>query len=494
MRAVGGMALELISKPIHELIGLLETRAISAEELVRQFLDRIDQVEPKLKAFISVDREGAIRAAKAADQARSEGRACSRLAGIPVALKDNICTKGIPTTCASKILEGYMSPYDAYVVERLRSEEMVIIGKTNMDEFAMGTSTENSAFFPTRNPWDLSRVPGGSSGGSAAAVASGEVPAALGSDTGGSIRTPAAYCGVVGLKPSYGLVSRYGLVSYASSLDQIGLLTGDVRDCAIMLRVIAGHDSRDSTSVQTEPVDYEANLDEEVAGMVIGLPKEYYGAGIDPKIMELVLEAARTLEGLGVRVEEVSIPTLDYALAAYYVIAPAEASSNLARYDGVRYGCRYDRATDSVSMFMETRGRGLGLEVKRRIIMGTYVLSAGYYDQYYRKAQQVRTLIRRDFERVLQHCDALITPTTPTIAFKLGEKTEDPLSMYMSDVCTVAANLVGIPAISLPCGMHEGCPVGVQLMGRKFDEARLLRIAYAYEQASGLQMKKAPVA
>jgi aspartyl-tRNA(Asn)/glutamyl-tRNA(Gln) amidotransferase subunit A len=485
--------LELISKPVHELIDLLETRAISSEELVGQYLDRIEQVEPTIKAFITVDREGALEAARAVDESRRDGKAPSRLAGIPVAVKDNICTKGMATTCASEILKDFVSPYDAYVIERLRSAGMIIVGKTNMDEFAMGSSTENSAFFPTRNPWDLDRVPGGSSGGSAAAVASGEVPVALGSDTGGSVRTPASYCGVVGLKPTYGLVSRYGLVPYASSLDQVGILAGNVRDCAIMLGAIAGHDPRDSTSVKTERVDYEARLYNDIAGRVVGIPRECFGGPIDPHVTESVYAATKTLERLGARVQEVSIPTLQYALAVYYVIGPAEASASLARYDGVAFGYRYKQAEDSVSMFMETRGRGLGPEVKRRILIGTYVLSEGNYDRYFRKAMQVRTLIKKEFEQALEHCDVLVTPTTPTVAFRLGEKTDDPMSMYMSDMCTVVANLAGVPAVSVPCAKHEGCPIGLQLIGRSLDEALLLNIAYAYEQASGFEIEKASV-
>lgn len=478
---------------MHELIGLLESRAISSEELVGQYLDRIELVEPRLSAFITVDREGALKAAKTVDAARKNGQAPSRLAGIPIAVKDNICTKGIATTCASRILENFIPPYDASVIEKLRAAGMIIIGKTNMDEFAMGSSTENSGFHPTRNPWDLDRVPGGSSGGSAAAVAAGEAPVALGSDTGGSVRTPAAYCGVVGLKPTYGLVSRNGLVPYAASLDQIGVLTADVRDCAIMLGAIAGHDPRDSTSVPVKQVDYEASLGKDPSRRVVGILKGCLGEHIDPHVTESVLAAAKTLERLGVRVEEISMPTLEYALPTYYVLGSAEASSNLARYDGVRYGYRDKQAPDSVSMFMETRGKGLGREVKRRVLMGTYVLSAGHYEQYYRKAQQVRTLIRDDLQKALERCDVLITPTTPTVAFKLGEKTDEPLSMYMSDMCTVVANLAGVPAVSVPCGTHEGCPVGLQLIGRGFDEALLLQIAHAYEQTARHETAKAPV-
>jgi aspartyl-tRNA(Asn)/glutamyl-tRNA(Gln) amidotransferase subunit A len=486
--------LELISKSVHELVHLLESRAISAEELVSQCLSRIEQIDDRVKAFVSVDADGALSAARAVDKARTAGTAPSRLAGIPVAVKDNICTRGMRTTCSSKMLENFVPPYDAHVVERLKAAGMIVIGKTNMDEFAMGSSTENSAISVTRNPWDLARVPGGSSGGSAAAVASGEAPVSLGSDTGGSVRTPAAYCGLVGIKPTYGLISRYGLIPYASSLDQVGLLSADVRDCAVMLGVISGYDHRDSTSVDIGPVDYESRLGRDISGMVIGIPKECLGDGIDTPIRESVTSAARTLESLGAKVVEVSIPSTQYALPVYYVIGPAEASSNLARYDGVRYGYRVDNAPDSVSMFMETRGRGFGSEVKRRIMVGTYVLSAGYYDAYYRKAQQVRTLIRRDFERALQQCDVLITPTTPTTAFLIGEKATDPLSMYMSDVCTVTANLAGIPGLSIPCGWHEGMPIGMQLLGRHFEEPTLLQVAYAYEQATGFEVKKAALA
>lgn len=485
--------MDVIDRPVYELAQLLESGEISAEELVGRFLSRIEEVDGKVGAFVTVDREGALSGARSADEARRAGEAPSRLAGIPVAVKDNMCTRGIETTCASRMLRGFIPPYDAHVVERLKAAGMIVIGKTNLDEFAMGSSTESSALFVTRNPWDLERVPGGSSGGSAAAVAASEVPAALGSDTGGSVRIPAAYCGVVGMKPTYGLVSRYGAVAYASSLDQVGPLTANVRDCAVMLKVIAGHDPRDTMSVDTEIPDYEAQLDCDVDGKVIGLPKQYFAEAVEPGVRDAVLEAAGQLSRLGVRVEEVSLPIVEYALAAYYIIASSEASSNLARFDGVRYGHRAANAVDSVSMFMKSRAEGFGPEVKRRIIMGTFALSAGYFDAYYKKAQQVRALLKRDLDSLFERCDALLTPASPATAFRIGERTGDPMSMYMSDVCTATANLAGIPAISLPCGWQDGLPIGMQLLGRRFGEATLFQLAYAYEQAAGYPSRKAPV-
>ncbi len=486
--------MDVIDRPLYELAHLLESGEVTAEELVVEFLGRIDRVDGKINAFVTVDREGALSGARSADKARRAGEAQSRLAGIPVAVKDNMCTRGIETTCSSKMLRGFIPPYDAHVVERLKAAGMLVIGKTNLDEFAMGSSNESSALFITRNPWNLERVPGGSSGGSAAAVAASEVTAALGSDTGGSVRIPAAFCGIVGMKPTYGLVSRYGVVAYASSLDQVGPLAANVRDCAAMLKVIAGRDPRDSMSIDTAIPDYESQLSCDVSGRVIGLPKQYFAEGVEPGVRDAVLEAARQLSKLGVRVEEVSLPTVEYALAAYYIIASSEASSNLARFDGVRYGHRATGAVDSVSMFMKTRAEAFGPEVKRRIIMGTYSLSAGYYDAYYKKAQQVRSILIRDFDRVFEQCDALLTPTAPTTAFPIGERIDDPMSMYMSDVCTVTANLAGIPAISLPCGWHDDLPIGMQLLGKRFGEATLLQLAYAYEQAAGYPSRRAPVA
>ena len=477
--------MSLVFRPAHELRDLLRRGEITARELVQAFLDRIEKVEPRVGSFLTVCGPSALAEAEAVDAAATgNGAAFSELAGIPVALKDNLSTAQVRTTCASRFLENYVPPYDATVVTRLRQAGLPILGKTNMDEFAMGSSTENSAFQITRNPWHLGRVPGGSSGGSAAAVAAHEVPWALGSDTGGSIRQPAAFCGVVGLKPTYGRVSRFGLVAFASSLDQVGTLTKDVRDAALLLGIISGHDPADSTSVQEPVPDYTAVLGRAIKGLRIGLPREYFVPGMDPEVEQAVREAVRVLEGLGAHVDEVSLPHSEYALATYYLIATSEASSNLARYDGVRYGYRSKLARDSVEMFENSRGEAFGPEVKRRILMGTYALSAGYYDAYYLKALKVRTLIRRDFETAFQRFDLLAAPTTPTTAFALGERLEDPLQMYLSDVCTLPANLAGIPALSIPCGLsQDGLPIGFQLMGRPFDEATLLQVAYAYEQA-----------
>jgi aspartyl-tRNA(Asn)/glutamyl-tRNA(Gln) amidotransferase subunit A len=402
-----------------------------------------------------------------------------------MALKDNICTEGIPTTCASKILDNFIPPYSADVYERLQRAGCVLIGKANLDEFAMGSSTENSAFKITRNPWDEKRVPGGSSGGSAAAVAAGMAVFALGSDTGGSIRQPSAMCGVVGMKPTYGRVSRYGLVAFASSLDQIGPITRDVRDCALVLNHICGHDRRDSTSVDVEVPDFEKGLEQGIKGMRIGIPSEYFGEGIDRGVKERVQEAIKVLENLGAVCDEVSLPHTEYALPAYYIISSAEASSNLARYDGIRYGRRAEGYSDLVDMFVRTRSDGFGREVKRRIMLGTYALSSGYYDAYYKKAQQVRTLIKEDFDRVFEGCDIIVGPTTPTVAFRAGEKTDDPLQMYLSDVYTIPVNIAGLPALSVPCGFSEGLPVGLQFIGKPFAESTLLRAAYAYEQSTG---------
>ncbi|MDN5332219.1 MAG: aspartyl-tRNA(Asn)/glutamyl-tRNA(Gln) amidotransferase subunit [Tepidanaerobacteraceae bacterium] len=472
---------------IHEAHELLSKKEISSEELTKAVLDRIDKVEEDIKAFLTIDKERALEISKKVDK---EGDFSNPLAGIPVAIKDNICTKDLKTTCASKILANFVPPYDATVCEKLKSEKAVIIGKTNMDEFAMGSSTENSGFFATRNPWDVDRVPGGSSGGSAAAVAADECIFALGSDTGGSIRQPASYCGVVGLKPTYGRVSRYGLVAYASSLDQIGPITKDVRDCAIVLNAIAGWDEKDSTSVNLPVPDFTKSLVEDVKGMKMGLPKEYLGEGIEPEVREAVLSAARVFENLGASVEEISLPHTEYALWAYYIIAPAEASSNLARYDGIRYGVRAKDSDDLIDLYKKTRSEGFGREVKRRIMLGTYALSSGYYDAYYLKAQKVRTLVKADFDRAFEKYDVIIAPTAPTPAFRIGEKTGDPLKMYMSDVCTIPVNMAGLPAISIPCGFSGGLPVGLQIIGKPFDEATVIRAAYTFEQATDFNTKK----
>lgn len=460
---------------LRALHGALASGEASSTELVEASLRRIEQFDADIGAFLRVTADSAQSIAK-------EKRAPQTpLDGIPYALKDNLCTEGVETTCASRILAGYVPPYTAAAVERLQSAGAVLLGKLNMDEFAMGSSTENSSYFPTRNPWDRMRVPGGSSGGSAAAVAAGMVPYALGSDTGGSIRQPAAFCGVVGLKPSYGLVSRYGLVAFASSLDQIGPLTRSVEDAAIVLSVIAGADRRDSTSVPTAVPDYTAALTGDIRGLRIGIAREYFGPGTEPGVRAAVEEAIASMERLGATVREVSLPHTAYALAAYYLIAPAEASSNLARYDGVRYGYRATGTENLIDMYKKTRSEGFGREVKRRILIGTYALSSGYYDAYYKRAQKVRTLVRRDFEEAFRDVDVIASPTTPTTAFQFGEKTDDPLTMYLSDVCTIPVNLAGLPAISVPCGLSGGLPVGLQLIGRMFDEETLLRAAGAFE-------------
>ncbi|MFC1984006.1 Asp-tRNA(Asn)/Glu-tRNA(Gln) amidotransferase subunit GatA [Chloroflexota bacterium] len=468
---------------IHEAHELLKAKQLSSVELTKACLERIHQVEPKVHALVTITDELALRQAQKADELIAAGDA-NPLTGIPTLIKDNICTKGIPTTCSSKMLENFVPPYDATVVERLNECGAVILGKANMDEFAMGSSTENSALFTTHNPWDLSRVPGGSSGGSATAVAAGEAVYALGSDTGGSIRQPAGFCSVTGLKPTYGRISRYGLVAFASSLDQIGPLTQDVTDCALVLNAIADYDSRDSTSAPYPTPDYTKCLNTDLNGLRIGVPREYFIEGMQTEVDVAIRTAINKLEELGARVEEVSLPHTPYALAVYYIIAPSEASANLARYDGVKYGFSY-QDTDSMWEAMEkTRQYGFGAEVKRRIMLGTYALSAGYYDAYYLKAQKVRTLIRREFDQAFEKFDALVTPTSPTVPFKIGEKVDDPLQMYLSDVCTLPINIAGLPAISIPAGFADGLPIGMQIIARPFAEETILKIAYAYEQAT----------
>ena len=474
--------MQLFLRTAHELHDLLINKEISAEELNKAVYDRIEAVDDKIGAFITRTREIALKQARAVDLQISSGENISPLAGIPIAIKDNICTDGILTTAGSKILSNFIPPYSATVVKRFDDAGTVMVGKTNMDEFAMGSSTENSAFLVTRNPWETGRVPGGSSGGSAAAVAAGEAVCALGSDTGGSIRQPASFCGVVGIKPTYGAVSRYGLIAYASSLDQIGSFTRDVTDCALMLNVMCGHDPLDSTSAKYQAQDYTGFLQNDVRGMKLGVPEEYMAEGIDPAVRGLIIKAMEKLESLGAVVEYTTLPHTEYALPTYYMIAPAEASSNLARYDGVRYGIRAEEAEDIIDMFMKTRSKGFGNEVKRRIMLGTYALSAGYYDAYYLKALKVRTLIKEDFDRAFEKYDLLLSPVSPTTAFNIGEKVDDPLQMYLSDVCTISVNLAGIPGMSIPCGFAGGMPVGLQLMGRHFDEGTLLRVAYAFEQ------------
>ncbi|TAK33354.1 MAG: Asp-tRNA(Asn)/Glu-tRNA(Gln) amidotransferase subunit GatA [Chloroflexota bacterium] len=483
--------MELCNLTIHEANRLLIEHQISSVELTDAVLRRLEQVEPRVRAFVTLTQEQALEQAREIDRRRAVGEEMGVLAGIPVAIKDVLCTQGVLTTCSSRMLENFLPPYDATVVTALKQAGAVIVGKTNMDEFAMGSSTENSAFYPTHNPWDLERVPGGSSGGSAAAVAAGEAIYSLGSDTGGSVRQPASLCGVVGLKPTYGLVSRFGLIAFASSLDQVGPLTRDVTDCALVMNAIAGYDSRDSTSAPIEVPDYTTALVPDIAGLKLGVPREYYGEGIDPAVRDTLEQALGVLEKLGAHVDrDVSLPSSKYSLAAYYLIAPSEASSNLARYDGVKYGYSV-RDTESMwgDMF-KTRERGFGAEVKRRIMLGTFALSAGYYDAYYAKAQKVRTLIKREFDQAFEKYDALVTPTSPTVAFKIGEKTSDPIQMYLSDICTVPINIAGITAISVPAGLVDGLPVGMQIIGKTFAESMVLRVAYAYEQATEWYRKR----
>jgi aspartyl-tRNA(Asn)/glutamyl-tRNA(Gln) amidotransferase subunit A len=476
---------------IHEAHKLLLEKKISSVELTKEYLKRIEQVDPKVKAFVTVTEERALKQAYLADEMIKAGNA-GPLTGVPLAIKDVICTKGVRTTCSSKMLENFVPPYDAMVMEKLNAAGAVMVGKTNMDEFAMGSSTENSALFVTHNPWDLNRVPGGSSGGSAVAVAAGEAAGALGSDTGGSIRQPAGFCSVAGMKPTYGRVSRYGLIAFASSLDQIGPLTQNVTDCALMLNVISGHDKRDSTSVPESVPDYTRSLKTDLRGMRLGIPREYYVEGMQMGVASIMKAVTKKLEELGAKLEEVSLPHTPYSLAVYYIIAPSEASANLARYDGVKYGFSYQGDTMWESM-EKTRENGFGPEVKRRIMLGTYALSAGYYDAWYVKAQKVRTLIRREFDAVFEKYDALITPTSPTVPFKIGERTDDPLAMYLSDICTLPANIAGIPGISIPAGFVDGLPVGMQVLGKNFSEETILKVAYAYEQATDWHKKRTMV-
>lgn len=481
---------------VSELTAKLARREVTAREAMRACLDRIGATDPRLHAFLSVDEADALAQADRADAAlrAGEAHADKPLLGVPIAIKDVIAVKGHPLNCGSRILGKYISPFDATVIERLRAAGAVVFGRLNMDEFAMGSSTENSAFGPTRNPWDTERIPGGSSGGSAVAVAADQCLAALGSDTGGSIRQPAALCGVVGLKPTYGRVSRYGLVAYASSLDQIGPMTKTVQDAATLLRSISGKDPLDSTSVDEPVPDYAAALGRDLKGTRLGLPKEYLGGGMDPEISRAVQTAVRQLESLGAEVREISLPHTEYAIAAYYIIATAEASANLARFDGIRYGARVE-GEDPLDLYRKTRGAGFGPEVKRRIILGTYVLSSGYYDAYYLRAQKVRTLIRRDFLEAFAQVDAIVTPVTPTAAFPLGEKSQDPLQMYLNDIFTISCNLAGICGISVPCGFTQSpkLPIGLQLLGKPFGESTLLRLAYAFEQATPWHHERPPV-
>jgi aspartyl-tRNA(Asn)/glutamyl-tRNA(Gln) amidotransferase subunit A len=468
---------------IQEAHDQLASKQISSVELTQSCLDRIDAVEDQVQSFLTITPEIALAQAAVADRMLASGESGS-LTGIPVQIKDVMCTEGVPTTCASRMLENFVPVYNATVVEKLINQGAVMLGKGNMDEFAMGSSCENSAFHPTHNPWDLERVPGGSSGGAAASVASGETIFALGSDTGGSVRQPASLCGVVGLKPTYGLVSRYGLIAFASSLDQIGPVGRSVQDCALVLNAIAGHDPRDATSVARDQQDYTATLGQDIKGMRLGVPEEYFIDGMEPGTRNAIDEALAKLEYLGAIIKPVSLPTTRYALACYYIIAPSECSANLARYDGVKYGYSYQDTSDMWEALEKTREYGFGPEVTRRVMLGTYALSSGYYDAYYLKAQKARTLIRQDFDRVFQEVDALVTPTSPVTAFKIGEKTGDPVQMYLIDVCTLPVNIAGLPGLSVPCGFSDGLPVGMQLIGPNFSEGILLRTAHAYEAAT----------
>jgi len=482
--------MELNQLTIHELQEKIKAGETTSTEIVQAVFRRIDAVEKDVHAYILLTREKALEGAAHADEEIKKGN-IKTLTGIPIALKDLLCTKGVTTTCASHILHNYVPPYDATVVEKLRDAGAVFTGKTNMDEFAMGSSTETSYFGITKNPWDLERIPGGSSGGSAAAVVADECIAAIGSDTGGSIRQPAALCGGVGMKPTYGRVSRYGLVAFASSLDQIGPFTKDVEDCAIMMNILAGYDPRESTSVPVDVPDYRQFLSRGIGGWKVGIPKEYFIEGIDAEVKDAIQQTIKVIEGMGAKCIEVSLPHTEYCLAVYYIIAPAEASSNLARYDGVKYGFRSLDGRDLMEMYKKSRSAGFGAEVKRRIMLGTYVLSSGYYDAYYKKASQVRALIKQDFDEAFKQCDVLLTPTTPTPAFKIGEKTDDPLQMYLSDIFTISTNLAGIPGMVVPCGFtRAGLPVGVQFLAGHFEEGKLIQMAAAYEKNANLGKRR----
>ena len=471
--------MELYELTVHELRDKLAKKEITSEDITKSYIKRIEEKEPEVDAFITKTLEDAKNKAEEIDKKEKK----SKFAGIPIGIKDNICMTGVKTTCASKMLENFVSPYDATVIEKLNSEEVISLGKLNMDEFAMGSSTENSAIKVTKNPWNLNKVPGGSSGGSAATVAGDMAPISLGSDTGGSIREPAAFCGIVGLKPTYGLVSRYGLVAFASSLDQIGPMGKTVTDVTNVLNVIAGHDEMDSTSANIEKLDYTKALVNDVKGLKIGVPKEFLGEGVSEEVRKAINTAIEKYKKLGAEVKKCSLPATEYALPAYYIIACAEASSNLGRFDGIRYGYRTKNYESLADIYRNSRSEGFGEEVKRRIILGTYVLSSGYYDAYYKKAQKVRTIVKKDFDKAFEEFDVLLTPTTPTVAFDIGSKISNPLEMYMSDILTVSINIAGVPAISIPCGKdNEGMPIGMQLIGKHFDEEKILRAAYTYEQ------------
>ncbi len=478
-----------------EIIKKIRAKEFTAKAVTTAYLDRIKSFEPKVKAFNEVFNAQALQQAETVDARLAKGEVVGPLAGVPIAIKDNLLIRGEHCTCSSKILQGFTATYDATVIRKLRDAGAVFIGHTNLDEFAMGSSTENSAFHTTRNPWDLERIPGGSSGGSAAAVAARMAPLALGSDTGGSIRQPAALCGILGFKPTYGRVSRFGLVAFASSLDQIGPFATSAEDTALLLQVIAGPDGQDSTAVDQPVPDYTAALKKDLKGLRIGLPKEYFIGGMDQEIDKSVREAVKVLQGMGATVKEISLPNTDYCLAVYYILAPSEASSNLSRFDGVRYGYQAKGATNLLELYEKSRGEGFGPEVKRRIMLGTYALSSGYYDAYYAKAQKVRTLIKQDFDKALEQVDIIATPTSPSPAFKMGEKVADPLQMYLSDIFTISCNLAGVPGLSIPCGLtHQNLPIGLQLLGKPFDEATLLRVAHHYEQATDWNRRLPPLA
>ena len=479
---------DITNLTVHELIEKLDKNELTSKEIVEAYEKRINEKEKDVESFITLTLDEAKKQAEKIDESRT-----GRLSGIPIGIKDNICEKNVKTTCASKMLENFVSPYDATVVEKLNENQIISLGKLNMDEFAMGSSTENSAMKITKNPWNLNKVPGGSSGGSAAAVAANLVPWALGSDTGGSIREPASFCGVVGLKPTYGLVSRYGLVAFASSLDQIGPITKDVRDAAILLNVIAGYDEKDSTSAKVEKINYEKSLKNDVKGLRIGVPKEFFGDGINEEVKSKLKEAIETYKSMGAEVEEFSLDVAKYALATYYIIACAEASSNLGRFDGIRYGYRTKNYTNLKELYKNTRTEGFGEEVKRRIILGTYVLSSGYYDAYYKKAQQVRTMVVNEFNKGFEKYDVILVPTSPTVAFGIGEKSGNPLEMYLADICTVSVNIAGLPGISIPCGVDSnGMPIGMQIIGNKFQEEKILNTAYAFEKEFKFREKYKP--
>ena len=483
--------MDICKLTVHELVDCLEKGELTSEQITRAYLDRIKEIEPNVQAYNSVLVEEALAKAKKVDEDRKAGKAVSKFAGIPIGIKDNLCITGTKTTCSSKMLENFVAPYDATVIEKLNAEDAVYLGKLNMDEFAMGSSTEHSAFKKTVNPWDLERVPGGSSGGSAAAVAADIAPWTLGSDTGGSIRQPASLCGVVGLKPTYGLVSRYGLVAFASSLDQIGPITKDVTDSAMLLNIIAGHDEKDSTTMDIEKKDYTKCLVNDVKGLRIGIPKEYIGEGINEEVKQAILDVAKKYEEMGAIVEDCSFEVGQYATSVYYIIADAEASSNFGRFDGIRYGYRTEKYSDLKDIYKNSRSEGFGPEVKRRIMIGTYVLSSGYYDAYYKKAQKVRSVITKAYNDLFEKYDVLLTPTSPITAFKMGEKSNNPLEMYLADICTVPVNIAGLPGINVPCALDsKGLPIGFQLIAKAFNEETLFRAAYTYEQNTNFRDNK----